>query len=514
MKLSSQPQTAEQRLDGLASLMGVPRFVRPEDPGAVAELQAAVPGADAWMVCARSRELVRQVVQARREFSGRLAQRNPLPPCDDMVFLEDSHTYWQRRVAPHPAHRTSTDAAVLREQHHCGQLRVRGSVTSCYSSFFSHPDFSVIARRQAKAKLGGGLRDAARTAQLEKDAADAGRLKTRMWDNNRDSGTLGHLVVELMAEGWAGGTPEEEKTWGPEYPQVRQYLTDLKSTGLRFWRVELCLSMLGAYELAGQADGILEDADGNLYIRDWKFTFVGLRSRGFKGARAAGILSHLDDCNLVKYSLQQNLYRCMLRAMLDRCGGRDARRRIVNLKLVVFNPTKTVYEEVDVPDYQREVQQILLMRRSGLLLVTTNVLDHGMRAWEEEQRTAASQQQQRSTSVGTARVPVTLAMTATSRQTPVTKTVAVNLWLERTARLLELPPSLETDPDSLRRRYQYVAEQAAKLHAKLWPQLPGAHPDPERPRDPNKQFVWGVGEVQSTEYSWLGTLAGNERPLF
>jgi hypothetical protein len=64
--------------------------------------------------------------------------------------------------------------------------------------------------------------------------------------------------------------------------------------------------------LAGTIDLAMRDEAGALWILDWK-TNEEIKAEGFKGARALAPISHLQDCDLSRYSLQLSTYERILR---------------------------------------------------------------------------------------------------------------------------------------------------------------------------------------------------------
>jgi ATP-dependent exoDNAse (exonuclease V) beta subunit len=85
-----------------------------------------------------------------------------------------------------------------------------------------------------------------------------------------------------------------------------------------------------------------------VYLVDWK-TNKKIEMIGYKGAKAKAPVSHLPDCNYVKYSLQLNLYR----HLLEQQGY-----TIKGMTLVHLLPDST-YVSYDIPVMKKEVEDIL-----------------------------------------------------------------------------------------------------------------------------------------------------------
>lgn len=70
------------------------------------------------------------------------------------------------------------------------------------------------------------------------------------------------------------------------------------------------------YKLAGCADMIIQRGD-TYSIIDWK-TNEKISKEGYNGQKMLGILSHLDDCNFIHYSLQMNMYAYLLKKPISK----------------------------------------------------------------------------------------------------------------------------------------------------------------------------------------------------
>ena len=68
--------------------------------------------------------------------------------------------------------------------------------------------------------------------------------------------------------------------------------------------------------LAGSVDMLFENSKGELLILDWKRSKSIDKSNRFQ--KGKGIMSHLDDCNFNKYSLQLNVYRRLIESNYEK----------------------------------------------------------------------------------------------------------------------------------------------------------------------------------------------------
>lgn len=69
--------------------------------------------------------------------------------------------------------------------------------------------------------------------------------------------------------------------------------------------------------IAGMADLIVEKPTGQWSIIDWK-TSAKINKVAYGRKKMKGILSHLNDCNFVHYSLQLSMYACLLGRTIDK----------------------------------------------------------------------------------------------------------------------------------------------------------------------------------------------------
>lgn len=70
-------------------------------------------------------------------------------------------------------------------------------------------------------------------------------------------------------------------------------------------------------KIAGMADLIVEKPTGRWSIVDWK-TSAKINKVAYGRKKMKGILSHLNDCNFIHYSLQLSIYACLLGCTIDK----------------------------------------------------------------------------------------------------------------------------------------------------------------------------------------------------
>ena len=96
--------------------------------------------------------------------------------------------------------------------------------------------------------------------------------------------------------------------------------------------------------------------NGEYWIYDWK------RSKQFRfdnrWQHGNGVLSHLDDCNIVHYSMQLNMYKYILEKHYD--------VKIAGMCLGCCHPDIDDYDRVQVDIMTNEIELILENREMDL----------------------------------------------------------------------------------------------------------------------------------------------------
>ena len=173
-----------------------------------------------------------------------------------------------------------------------------------------------------------------------------------MWEENRDDaasrGTLMHLNIEKFYNKY----PFEDTS--VEFKQFMSFHEDYQGE-LTAFRTELVV-FNQYYRIAGSIDMIFKDTSGKYWIYDWK------RSKEFKfenrWQHGKGELSHIDDCNIMHYSLQLNMYRYILE--------KDYGMTVAGMCLVRCHPNIEDYDRVQVDVMHDEIEMILERREMEL----------------------------------------------------------------------------------------------------------------------------------------------------
>ncbi len=174
------------------------------------------------------------------------------------------------------------------------------------------------------------------------------------WDLNRDAaaaaGTAMHENIEMFYNGEPHETSSKEfrlfTRFREDFPRLEPYRTE--------WEIFDEVAMV-----AGSVDMIYRDPEdpGAIIVADWKRSKEIKRSNRWQRGSDA-LTSHLDDCNLVHYSLQLALYKNILE---NRYG-----MRVTGTFLVVLHPGQDSYVKLDTLDMDETVQRIL-NRRMGIV---------------------------------------------------------------------------------------------------------------------------------------------------
>lgn len=105
------------------------------------------------------------------------------------------------------------------------------------------------------------------------------------------------------------------------------------------------------WQIVGVADVILRHRKtGKLLFGDWKTNEKIDKYNKF--SKGLGALSHLQDCKLVKYSLQLNLYKALFQHKYN----------VEDCELKLFHIKKHSVEPIDVKDMEKEIGYILYER--------------------------------------------------------------------------------------------------------------------------------------------------------
>ena len=255
------------------------------------------------------------------ERRGTLAQRNPLPREDRVVFVAADHAYF------------------------VDGIRVPLSVTG----FLHQLSLEFDPHAAAAAMMEGP-----RWAEKQHEFTDeCGAIMTvdeivGTWARNgevqRARGMLLHYHAEMFLNGYTIEGPHS-----PEFKQLCCLYSDIiLNSGWEVYRTEATLFHCGL-RIAGQADLLCKEPDGKLVIIDWK------RARGIKYANPFRTLleplEHMDDTNYSLYSLQLNLYAYILES--------EYGFEVSRLLLGVVHPLNAAARCIEVPRLAEEVSLLV-----------------------------------------------------------------------------------------------------------------------------------------------------------
>ena len=182
------------------------------------------------------------------------------------------------------------------------------------------------------------------------------------WALAGPAGTYMHRQIEL----YENGLPCDHSS--KEMEMFFNFKRDFPQ--LRIWRTEMnlfCKDLL----VAGQADAIYINAQGEYEIYDWKRT-KGIYARGFcdcpgsyyrkqhltdGSCEAFGtneLTRGMHDCNLTHYTIQLNIYRWLLK----RFYGIEA----VRMVLVQLHPRQKNYKRYELPLMEDYVSALMRIR--------------------------------------------------------------------------------------------------------------------------------------------------------
>lgn len=161
------------------------------------------------------------------------------------------------------------------------------------------------------------------------------------WDSAAPYGT----AVHKQMEGYFLGT-------GKDFSLIEKYFDTIQ----RWRNVEaefypeaiLCHREL---KIAGTAD-LLVQRNGKWSILDWK-TNKAIQRQGYRGKKLKGVLSHLDDCNYVTYSLQLSFYATMLEEPIHK------------MNLIHIPRNQETIEAIACLDLRKEVELVLADRNKS-----------------------------------------------------------------------------------------------------------------------------------------------------
>lgn len=174
-----------------------------------------------------------------------------------------------------------------------------------------------------------------------------------MWENNRNEAAEAGTKLHLDIEKHFNNVKVNNKSI--EYNQFKKYkaATNYKNPYRTEWTI-----WDEDHKIAGSIDMIYENDDGSLEICDWKRSKQIFRNKQFEKYAKTECINHLPDLNFWHYALQLNVYKSILE--------RKYNKNISKLFLVVFHPTKSDYEIIEIPELEEEINNLLSIRKLKL----------------------------------------------------------------------------------------------------------------------------------------------------
>lgn len=149
-----------------------------------------------------------------------------------------------------------------------------------------------------------------------------------------------------------GEIPDQSCEWNTEFNYFLNF-TD------QFQKLEAYRTEWRVYDehlgLAGTIDMVYDKGDGHFFLFDWKRSSKLVNKYGQPNMMSfnTGLkgLKHLGDSSLVRYGLQQNLYRTLLE--------RNYGLKISSMNLLVLHPDLKNFHVLRIPEYSNEVDYLL-----------------------------------------------------------------------------------------------------------------------------------------------------------
>jgi hypothetical protein len=238
---------------------------------------------------------------------GALEARHPIKLIDGVVEMDEAtHTYRVRgEVVPRSTTKLVSDAMDPND-HFDADLIIEKNLASWKSN-----------KRSKYFPVVDGKSDEDATAELKNVWNDANRLGTKLH---------AHIESHLNDE-----EPPDDVEIDAEWKMVEVEFKKLQELGWVPFRSELSMYYTkadGSVTIAGQADAIFKDAEGNSVIVDWKRTNKDLSQecKPFKDKRcAAPVLEQRLANDHTKYSLQTSVYAIMYHQLTGVKIGRENR---------------------------------------------------------------------------------------------------------------------------------------------------------------------------------------------
>lgn len=252
---------------------------------------------------------------------------NRHPKDEHIAFQDEGHKYWIK----------SCDKNVI-------------STTTLIKDFFEEFDkHGIIKRIMYSNKY---LHDPT-YLYYRKQASEIIDMWAKLGTKAAEAGSYNHLQIELYYNGQVADFTNKElhvlfKAFARDHNHLEPYRTEM-------------LMFHEDLRITGSADMIFRNpTTGKFVLADWKF--IKKLTKKCKSKQATGALSHLDDCNFTKYSLQLSIYRYILETEY----GLEFEEQY----LVILHKKQKKYNKVPTEYLYKEVEEIFDMRRKQQLEIT------------------------------------------------------------------------------------------------------------------------------------------------
>lgn len=255
-------------------------------------------------------------------FLDSLAEKNPHIRDAQIKFRERDHKYWLN----------DDDTGLI-------------STTTLLKKYFSEFDASFAIKNIMKSQR---YFDDEEYIYYRLNSEQIKSIWNTIGSNAARNGTYYHLQIEKYYNGEVADFTNDLL-----HGCFRQFDRDITARGYIPFRTEM-LMFHNEAKITGSADMLFQHRETKkLLLVDWKFIKkLAMTSK----TKAKETLSHLDDTTLVKYSMQLSVYRYILETEYSYEFETE------NNLLVVFNPEKKVYREVEAT-YLRDEAHCLIMER-------------------------------------------------------------------------------------------------------------------------------------------------------
>jgi hypothetical protein len=155
------------------------------------------------------------------------------------------------------------------------------------------------------------------------------------WDRNAKAASELGTALHNDCELFYNDIPNTENK-SKEYGYFLKYAKDMEQQGFTPFRTEM--RVFGEEEkICGSVDMLFKDNQGRIRLRDWKRS-KSIRFSSFSNEYGCTpSTAHLQNCNMIKYSLQLALYAYLL----EKYYGMP----VYDMAIVVFHPSNKSYVE-------------------------------------------------------------------------------------------------------------------------------------------------------------------------